>query len=464
MFKLLTGRGLRPILLFNNFKGSIRTIKSDARNDEHFQTVLSFIKDNQYKDIDFWVECDRKINSLNINERFKQVWTNALLRHYAHQSDLKKDDFELGISLYDYMKSKKVDDRNRLTILSAALRLCGERGSSETDRIDQLLTEIHQIADFFDVDTCQSIIIGLSATDRWRDGYRYLDMAKLTSHTLGPEFYSPLFRAALRFDDKKEVDKLAKALHEHDVYVSEKIVNYFIQKGKKWLLDLLFYYYEYRWIPGARQMELIKEAFVREGYCINNIEPRKSTCPCCSQKLLPLPKLGLTDFERLRRSFLKLAVERDDIFLSTTIEELQRFITFMNESGRFDMIVDGLNVAYAAPKHITLKQRAELLRSVINYLVDVRRKRVLVLGRKHMLSWPGKFMDEIQDKAKCFFVDNKSEDDKMTLYAALSSGRQTQIVTLDELRDHKYLLGGELGLKANNCFLRYGRELIKYHF
>lgn len=37
----------------------------------------------------------------------------------------------------------------------------------------------------------------------------------------------------------------------------------------------------------------------------------------------------------------------------------------------------------------------------------------------------------------------------MTLYAALSSGQQTQIVTLDELRDHKYLLGGELGLKAS---------------
>lgn len=263
MFKLSIDKALKPVFNLNYQRLLFRTIKSDARSDEYFQTVLSLISDKDYKQVEFWKECDKTINNLPISERFKHVWPNALLRHYAHKTGLKQNEYELGLSLFDYIKSEKLDERNKLTVLSAALRLCGERGSSEIDRINYLIDEIYKIADLFDVDTCQSIIVGLSATSRWKDSYKYLDMAKLTSNTLGPEFYAPLIKAALKHEDKKEIDKLTKMLHENDVYVSEKIVDYFIQKGKNWLLSLLFYYYEYRWIPGANQAEMIKEAFLR---------------------------------------------------------------------------------------------------------------------------------------------------------------------------------------------------------
>lgn len=103
-------------------------------------------------------------------------------------------------------------------------------------------------------------------------------------------------------------------------------------------------------------------------YKISEVMPRKFVCPKCCRKLSPLSRLGLKDFEKLRDAFLRLAVERDDVFLSTTPEELKRFITFMNEKGRYDMVVDGLNVSYAAPKHISLRQRAELVTIIINNL------------------------------------------------------------------------------------------------
>ncbi|NXV80358.1 MRPP3 ribonuclease, partial [Atlantisia rogersi] len=70
--------------------------------------------------------------------------------------------------------------------------------------------------------------------------------------------------------------------------------------------------------------------------------------------------------------------------------------------------------------------------------------RLLVLGRKHMLSnssnWKREIMKEIQNKAEFFFAENISEDDAFLLYATLQSGKHCKFVTRDFLRDHKACL------------------------
>ncbi|OXB83934.1 UNVERIFIED_CONTAM: hypothetical protein H355_009418, partial [Colinus virginianus] len=70
--------------------------------------------------------------------------------------------------------------------------------------------------------------------------------------------------------------------------------------------------------------------------------------------------------------------------------------------------------------------------------------RLLVLGRKHMLSnssnWKREIMKEMQNKADFFFAENISEDDAFLLYATLRSGKRCKFVTRDFLRDHKACL------------------------
>ncbi|KAF2974117.1 hypothetical protein EK904_010192, partial [Melospiza melodia maxima] len=70
--------------------------------------------------------------------------------------------------------------------------------------------------------------------------------------------------------------------------------------------------------------------------------------------------------------------------------------------------------------------------------------RLLVLGRKHMLTnssnWKREIMKEMQSKADFFFAENISEDDPFLLYATLRSGKHCRFVSRDFLRDHKACL------------------------
>lgn len=50
----------------------------------------------------------------------------------------------------------------------------------------------------------------------------------------------------------------------------------------------------------------------------------------------------------LKANFLKRAIKGRSIFENTTAAEWQAFETCIKENGPFDMVVDGLNVAFCA--------------------------------------------------------------------------------------------------------------------
>lgn len=52
------------------------------------------------------------------------------------------------------------------------------------------------------------------------------------------------------------------------------------------------------------------------------------------------------EFGHLREVFLKNVLVGSDIFKNTTPEELQRFFKMVEEKAPFDIVIDGLNVAY----------------------------------------------------------------------------------------------------------------------
>ncbi|OXB53468.1 hypothetical protein ASZ78_012741 [Callipepla squamata] len=94
----------------------------------------------------------------------------------------------------------------------------------------------------------------------------------------------------------------------------------------------------------------------------------------------------------------------------------------------------------------TFRKTSPQLFEAVNWLAKDH-ARLLVLGRKHMLSnssnWKREIMKEMQNKADFFFAENialRSEDDAFLLYATLRSGKHCKFVTRDFLRDHKACL------------------------
>lgn len=88
-------------------------------------------------------------------------------------------------------------------------------------------------------------------------------------------------------------------------------------------------------------------------------------------------------------------------------------------------------------------RESQVLLDVVSQLAK-QNLRLLVLGRKHMLTqrsrWRKDEMEKIQKQASCFFADDISEDDPFLLYATLHSGNHCKFITKDLMRDHKACL------------------------
>ncbi|CAB3244459.1 unnamed protein product [Arctia plantaginis] len=166
---------------------------------------------------------------------------------------------------------------------------------------------------------------------------------------------------------------------------------------------------------------------------------RKSDGQCSSCKD-SLDRLTLSDeeFRTLQQNIKEKLIIGSDLLLKTTHDELKRFLESVERFAPYDVVLDGLNICYAANRgpHI---DKLLLLENVVDYFVK-KNKKILLLGRQHMLRWNKKTMDRIKFKTCSFLTDNLSQDDPFFITAAILSGPHTDIVSKDLLRGHKFNL------------------------
>ncbi|KAF9420755.1 hypothetical protein HW555_003103, partial [Spodoptera exigua] len=163
-------------------------------------------------------------------------------------------------------------------------------------------------------------------------------------------------------------------------------------------------------------------------------------CSCCKEKLDCLT-LTNDEFNILQRIVKDKLIVGSDLFLKTSPEELKSFTEFVDKTAPYDIVLDGLNIAYGVgmASHF---DKMRFLNQVVDHFVK-QNKKILLLGRQHMMRWNMKLMQQIMRKTKYFFTDNVSQDDPYFITAALLSGPHTDIVSKDLLRGHKFLLKDE---------------------
>lgn len=76
----------------------------------------------------------------------------------------------------------------------------------------------------------------------------------------------------------------------------------------------------------------------------------------------------------------------------------------MNKKRNYHYVIDGLNVALMIPNNKL--EQAKLLAQIVEYYVR-RKKRVLVVGRKHMDCWPEQQLNYIKTHANVFLTANE---------------------------------------------------------
>lgn len=81
----------------------------------------------------------------------------------------------------------------------------------------------------------------------------------------------------------------------------------------------------------------------------------RGVCSTCKNTLGTV-QITANEFELVKKEFMHKVVKGSDIYQKTTPEEWQRFERLIEEHRPFDIVMDGLNVAYMANANNSISQ------------------------------------------------------------------------------------------------------------
>nr|CAD7459336.1 unnamed protein product [Timema tahoe] len=374
--------------------------------------------------------------------------------------------FGVGMSYLNHLTS--LGEEPNIATKACFLKLCYLCCDDIVDEnlILSFYDSIRSKCSILDATTAENVIFGLSRTHRWEEGVELLEMIKVTC-TPNHHSYNVMVKAAFDHMDAARGWDIMSDMLRHDRRPMPMVYHAWLDYSQKCdagskmdlLEQLLKFLGQNDLRPTKDVAERIKDYFemldrdVRWKGSFSTVSTR-GECKSCQKHLLPI-KLTKKEFENLREAFMKEVVIGSNVFVKTSPEELQDFKMFLQRSRPFDVVIDGLNVAYSAgASKGNPRIFSDMLQSVVRHFVG-RSQRVLLLGRKHMLSWPRRYMDYVHNNAQVFFAQNISQDDPFLLYATMHGGPNTCFLSRDLMRGHAFLLR-DVNLKS--CFRRWQQQ------
>ncbi|ELT88675.1 hypothetical protein CAPTEDRAFT_157105 [Capitella teleta] len=142
----------------------------------------------------------------------------------------------------------------------------------------------------------------------------------------------------------------------------------------------------------------------------------------------------------------------NDIYEKTNPKEMDAYLDFVHKNGKFDVVIDGLNVvSWDWKRSVKERQGCERLEMALKDLFSKSRNpeslRLAVIGRQHVRRrWAS--VEKRFPQVAFFYSADVSHDDIFLLYAAANSGPSTYFLTRDKLRNYRSQMGSVAGLMA----------------
>uniref|UniRef100_A0A6G1S6G1 Mitochondrial ribonuclease P protein 3 n=1 Tax=Aceria tosichella TaxID=561515 RepID=A0A6G1S6G1_9ACAR len=191
---------------------------------------------------------------------------------------------------------------------------------------------------------------------------------------------------------------------------------------------------------------------------VNSNIKMSGRCTSCETHLPIFDSKSVADINESIRSQIFSGADKG-LYLNTSPNDASRFVSFLRDMYNLDKkpidcVIDGLNIAYRTSTGFNwIKQQLTedvsrtyrvpkvenqshtLINTIIRGNMLQQFKKILVVGKAHMLKWPG-LMDFFRKNNIRFYSSfNNSKDDLFQLYASTLSPK-TVLVTNDFLRDH----------------------------
>uniref|UniRef100_A0A1B6ES66 Mitochondrial ribonuclease P catalytic subunit n=1 Tax=Cuerna arida TaxID=1464854 RepID=A0A1B6ES66_9HEMI len=360
-------------------------------------------------------------------------------------SELKS--LTLGKSFFNYLRlNKKQINRATYGNYLRLFHVCSDDCTDiDLEEIETTYRELLHLYPLLDSYTAEKAVCALSITKNWRE---YEELFKNIKLFYSPTqyVYSVVIKTAFKHRDLDLGWSLIEEMYLNGLYVPDEVFIFWLERGDKnkneVLIKLLDFLKKFNIMPSLSVSKVLKETFenlggFRKGTFVQI--SKRGECRNCHAKL-DQASVSPEDYNQLKEAFLNPVLIGKDIFQKTKPEEFNEFLTFLEKTAPYDIVLDGLNIALKVPRSRRSPSTfAFQLKAVVQHFACQNAK-ILILGRKHMKKWPSEDMRYIYNNAHVFLTDDISQDDPFLLYATLYSGLGTCFVSQDMMRGHKFLL------------------------
>ncbi|KFB37460.1 AGAP001968-PA-like protein [Anopheles sinensis] len=367
----------------------------------------------------------------------------------------------IGKSYVGYMQEKGLG--TNLAIVGKLLRLyrLTEDRLTDQDEADiwRMYSELREQNSVLDANTCEHAINALTLTKHWRHSLELLDMIKIIGTPDSTSYNCIATKAFLSGEEtlgwamlKEMCDN--KRLPNDETFLSW--LEYSRRDGQPFAknVEKMLQFTNENSVFLSKHIGNALKSLPKESGVVAQ-ETRVTDNGKCSNCKGSLASIVVTEesFQKLKEKFLEAIFVNKEIFNRTTPDELRRFQNVLKKTTPYDVVIDGLNVAFSSGNQKSPTAYAQQVAAVVRHYVR-QKKRVLVIGRQHMDKWRSKEMKYIRENSFLFLTEDLSQDDPFLLYAALESGPQTDFFSRDLMRKHSFMLGDTV----SGIFKRWQQE------
>ncbi|XP_034946671.1 mitochondrial ribonuclease P catalytic subunit [Chelonus insularis] len=358
----------------------------------------------------------------------------------------------LALNYISYLVDERKQDLNIASIVKYFILLSNYKqtlDSEDVKRIFQFYDDIRKKYDVLDSKTAEGCILALSLTNRWKEAINIFEESRKLGN-FSTIAYTSIITAAFN-NNEPEIAWRYLEQTRPDQRPQKKVYVAYIQfcqrhyhtfdESKEAIEKMFDFWVRHDIYPHVTIIMAFMQYLSNTGnwnYASTTVD-KDGACGCCHTSM-PRFEMSEEDHKALIKYILNNAIVGKDVFQNTTPTELNKFLKYIDETKPYDVVIDGLNAAYSLNRKSKMPtERAKELRKIVTLLRE-QKKRIFILGKRHMLKWSRKEMNIIENNSFLFLTNNTSEDDLFTIYAALVSGSDTYIMSRDFLRDHKFIL------------------------
>ncbi|CAH1163414.1 unnamed protein product [Phaedon cochleariae] len=367
-----------------------------------------------------------------------------------------RKEYELGFSYLQFLKDENI--KPNLATIGKYFKLlyhCNEKyyfiekkkNPEDEEYILKCYQDLRSDYPILDSLSLENTILGVSMTHEWKKCLDFMEEIKITTIPNNISYSAIISAAFLNNEEELGWQLLEEMFRNGRNPGSVIFLTYLSNIGKmkntaygaEKLERLFTFFHENDFKCDKEVADAISSLYKKlDNHSSFTQVSYKGVCNNCHLKLNNY-EVGQEEFDDLKKKLFKNVIIGRDLFVKTNPAELRKFQNFINDMDCFDVVLDGLNIAYSAGTKHSPQVLSAMVAAVVSFFVN-QKKKVLVLGRIHMNRWPKEHWGYVTNTCSVFLTQNISQDDPYLLYCALHSGKDTIIVTRDLMRGHKFLL------------------------